>query len=216
MNRLRIVFLTCVMLMPDAAIAQAALTGSSIAQNGNAHGAPACVACHGANGEGMAAAGFPRLAALGATYLAAQLNEFADGQRVSDIMKPIAAALTPDERVLVAKYYASLAVPRTAAQAATSTDSNGARLASEGRWSQGLPACTQCHGRGGDGVGVAFPPLAGQPAAYLESQLREWKAGTRAPGPLGLMKVIADKLSDADITAVAGYFAALPSKGKTP
>jgi cytochrome c553 len=56
-------------------------------------------------------------------------------------------------------------------------------------------------------VGVAFPPLAGQPAAYIESQLHGWKKGARPPGPMALMPVIVSKLSDTDISAVAAYYA---------
>ena len=72
-----------------------------------------------------------------------------------------------------------------------------------------MPACAQCHGPGGTGVGEDFPPLAGQPAAYLAEQLRAWQSGGRHPGPLGLMETIARKLSAADIQAVSDYYAGL-------
>ncbi|MFX1688316.1 c-type cytochrome [Paraburkholderia sp. A2RI-6] len=69
----------------------------------------------------------------------------------------------------------------------------------------------QCHGPGGAGVGAAFPPLAGQPAAYIEAQLNAWKNGKRPPGTLALMPAVASKLSDADMHAVALYYAQQPS-----
>lgn len=47
--------------------------GASIALHGNDRGAPECVTCHGAYGEGMPANGFPRLAGLNAGYLKTQL-----------------------------------------------------------------------------------------------------------------------------------------------
>ncbi|GAB3628157.1 hypothetical protein GCM10027419_30080 [Pandoraea terrae] len=71
------------------------------------------------------------------------------------------------------------------------------------------PACAQCHGPGGAGVGTKFPPLAGQPAAYIAGQLRAWKTAVRPPGPLALMPAIATKLSDTDITSVANYYAGM-------
>ena len=69
-----------------------------------------------------------------------------------------------------------------------------------------MPACAQCHGPGGSGVGAQFPPLAGLPAAYIAEQLQAWKAGNRPPGPLALMAGIAKKLSNAEVSAVAAYY----------
>ena len=84
--------------------------GAQISTQG-ANGAPACVTCHGAKGEGNPSAGFPRLAGLGAKYLAEQLDAMADGGRVSPIMKATAQALDPAQRQAVAAYYASLPAP---------------------------------------------------------------------------------------------------------
>ena len=53
-------------------------TGAAIAVRGTAS-APACIACHGARGEGSAANGFPRLAGLPAPYISAQLIAYAMG-----------------------------------------------------------------------------------------------------------------------------------------
>ncbi|RQR36905.1 cytochrome C [Burkholderia sp. Bp9015] len=184
--------------------------GKTIATRGTTTGVAACIGCHGAQGEGNAAAGFPRLAGTHAAYLSAQLAAFADGSRQNPVMQPLAKLLSPRDRDAVSAYFASLPVPPAiAASDAASIDpaNTGAWLATRGRWSQGLPACAQCHGAGGLGVGTAFPPLAGQPAAYIAGQLNGWKRGTRAPGPMALMPMIAGKLSDADIDAVAAYYA---------
>lgn len=109
----------------------------------------------------------------------------------------------------VAQYFNTL--PYSAGQAIADEkiakpEQTGAWLATRGRWDKGLPACAQCHGPGGIGVGTDFPPLAGQPASYIANQLHAFKNGTRPPGPLNLMTVVASKLSDADITAVADYY----------
>lgn len=184
--------------------------GKTIATRGTTTGVAACIGCHGAQGEGNAAAGFPRLAGTHAAYLSAQLAAFADGSRQNPVMQPLAKLLSPRDRDAVSAYFASLpAPPAIAASDAASIDpaNTGAWLATRGRWSQGLPACAQCHGAGGLGAGTAFPPLAGQPAAYIAGQLNGWKRGTRAPGPMALMPMIAGKLSDADIDAVAAYYA---------
>lgn len=177
--------------------------------------ASACAACHGARGEGQAA--FPRLAGTGAAYLRGQLDAFASGARQNPVMQPIAQGLAPEERARLASYYAGLPKPRAAEdREARRPADRGAWLATRGRWSDELPACAQCHGPGGRGVGASFPPLAGQPAAYIAQQLRAWQAGTRQPGPLDLMRVIARKLNDEDLRAVSEYYAGLGAAAPRP
>lgn len=196
-------------------------TGEQLAKSGNAAGAPACVTCHGAAGQGQGAAGFPRLAGLNAGYFAAQLRGFHDGTRANPIMGPIAKLLTVADSRALADYYAALpAVDATGdAAASTSTVTSGESLAKNGDWKNGVPACAQCHGPAGLGVGAAFPQIAGQSVVYLSNQLNAWKAGTRKNDPMGLMHGIALKLSAADVSAVAAYYARLPSssisKGST-
>ena len=203
-----------------AAVASLAGTGTAHAQDaaqiatqGNGKGAPPCLGCHSVDGGGQAAAGFPRLAALDATYLRRQLDSFADGSRENPVMKPIATALSSEERRALADYYSRLPLPPTLAHPtspAPAPDSRGALLATRGRWSQQVPACEQCHGPGGVGVGAAFPPLAGQSAAYITAQLKAWQQGSRHNDPLALMQHISKALDDEDIKAVAAWFAAQP------
>jgi cytochrome c553 len=195
-------------LSPVAA-APPASSGATIVR----HGAPeqglfACVNCHGANAEGNAALGAPRLAGVGSAYLLEQLDAFAQGRRDNVEMAAIANSLSPAERNAVALYLAALPAPPVATGAPASLAA-GAALAQRGRWSEKLPACVQCHGPNGMGVGTAFPPLAGLPGAYIVEQLDDWKAGKRPAGPLGLMAVVAQKLSADDVKSVAAYFAAL-------
>jgi cytochrome c553 len=193
--------------------------GENIARAGIPPSVPACVACHGAAGEGNAASGCPRLAGLPAGYLAEQLADFASGARRNAVMSPIANALSADARASVARYFASLPVPAAAAQeptqsAAPQAGATGEALALNGDWKNDVPACVSCHGDQGSGIGDHFPALTGQPASYLRAQLAAWKSGTRAPGPLGLMGSIARKLSDTQADAVAAYFASLPSSAQ--
>ena len=197
--------------------AQLAKQGQQIAMQGTSQGVAACISCHGAKGEGMGA--FPRLAGTGEAYLLAQLDAFANGARKNPIMQPIAQGLQPAERQAVAMYFSQLRAPLlTVDLKQPLTSDTGAWLATRGRWADQVPACTQCHGPGGSGVGAQFPPLAGLPAAYIAEQLQAWKAGNRPPGPLALMAGVAKKLSDAEITAVAAYYEkiALPERTGIP
>lgn len=195
--------------------------GAAIAKTGA--GAVPCQTCHGATGEGNPQAGFPRLASLGAPYLQRQLAAFADGSRVNAVMMPIAKALSVADRADVSAYYAALPVPTGAlapvsapsaspAAPLSASASLGATLASRGRWTDKLPACDQCHGPDGRGVGGDFPAIAGQGATYLANQLTAWKTGARPPGPMGLMAHVSKQLSNVDVQAIAQHYAALPPR----
>lgn len=185
----------------------------TLVDQGNGRGAPPCRSCHGSDGAGQAAAGFPRLAGLAPAYLEKQLADYAEGTRRNATMQPIAQALDATERKAVAAYYGRLPVRAAAAAAKPADGGTGAVLATRGRWSQGVPACEQCHGPGGVGVGTAFPPLAGQPAGYIEAQFEAWRQGRRRNDPLELMQRVARALSAQDVRAVAQWFAAQPPLG---
>ncbi|QAU24846.1 cytochrome c [Dyella sp. M7H15-1] len=186
--------------------------GAMIAQQGNGHSAAPCMACHGMDGGGQAAAGFPRLAGLPEAYLRKQLEDFADGSRDNATMLPVVGALTDAERDAVVVYYSKLPVPVPASTEPLKESSAqvGQALAARGRWSDRLPACEQCHGPGGMGVGDHFPPLSGQSSVYLSNELHAWKQGARHNDPLQLMQSVASKLSDDDIAAISAWYATQP------
>lgn len=199
-------------LMTFSLVAPAQDLGTVLAQRGNGRGATACLACHGPDGAGNGAAGFPRLAGLNADYLIRQIQDYRSGARQNAIMAPIAAALSDEEAAAVAAYYAALPVPAIPAPAAAPEKlALGEALVRLGRWSDTVPACEQCHGPGARGINAQFPGIAGQHATYIEAQLRAWKAGQRNNDPNELMKVVAQRLSDEDISAVAAYLATLPA-----
>ncbi len=202
-----------------AASAARAQSAAEIVAQGNGRGAPACISCHGPRMLGNPVLGYPRLAGLNAEYLESQLDALARGTRQNAVMLPVASSLSSSERQALAVYLSALPVPATlpeppdSAPGAHPTATQlqlGQRLATRGRWAGGLPGCDQCHGPGGSGVGAAFPPLAGQSALYLTNQMTAWRRGTRPPGPLGLMAVVVQRMSDAEIAAVAAYYRTLP------
>jgi cytochrome c553 len=75
-------------------------------------------------------------------------------------------------------------------------------------------SCTGCHGTGGNGEG-GLPALAGRDAAALRAMLAEYKAGTRAAT---VMHQHAKGYSDAQLDAIAGWYAAQPAPptGRAP
>jgi cytochrome c553 len=87
--------------------------GETIYRGGIAEkGVPACLACHGPDGKGVAAAGFPRLAGQHDAYTAAQLTAFSMNQRTNDgdsrMMRDIAYRLHATEIEAVASYIQGL------------------------------------------------------------------------------------------------------------
>ena len=193
---------------PAAALTGNGKLGQGIAQNGLPPAVAACATCHGARGEGSPA--FPPLAGNGAAYLLAQLQAFADGSRAQPIMGPIAKGLNAQQRADVVAFYVGQPSVRHAVTVPPADPADaGAWLAQRGRWAEGVPACAQCHGPAGLGVGEHFPAIAGLSAAYMQAQMSAWQNKTRPPGPLQLMSSVAQKLTDQDMTAVAAYYARL-------
>lgn len=199
--------------MMSRALALTMLGGLFAAAPASAATAPpeaaSCIACHGADGMGNAAAGYPRLAGLPEQYLAEQLRHFADGTRDNAIMSGMAKPLSAAQIGALAAYYAKLK-PRgqPAAMPSGAVATEGERLALRGDWDKGIPACIRCHGPGAAGVGGSFPPLTGQSAAYTEAQIKAWKDGRRRGDPLGMMHAVALRMSDAQTRDVAQWLAA--------
>ena len=203
--------------------------GRQIATSG-ANGVTACVACHGAQGEGNPAGGFPRLAGQPAFYLERQMDSFADGRRENAVMTPIAKAMNAGQRRDTSAWYASLkpaaassastgsaATAATAATAASTADKPNAAqqkralaLANHGDERLQVQACVNCHGPNGAGEAPAYPSLAGQHASYLTAAMAEWKSGVRKTDPSGQMPSIAKRLGDQDVAALSAYYAAQP------
>lgn len=187
--------------------------GAQIAAAGTTTGTVACASCHGPDGTGNDAGGFPSLAGLDAGYLQNQLQLIRDGQRSSVVMKASIGPISDDEIAAVAAYYAALP-PGAPAAAADAAAEIGQLLAEQGDWTgRNIPACTTCHGPGGRGVGATFPAIAGQHPGYLSAQLQAWKSGTRTSDPNDLMGAVARQLSDDEIAAVSAWFAAQPRGG---
>jgi cytochrome c553 len=180
--------------------------GAVIAAQGTAAGAPPCAQCHAFNGVSDASGAFPRLAGQSAYYLAEQLRDFASGVRASAIMSPIAKALSPDDVADMAAYYGSVNAPFLPLKAADAAlVKRGEELAKVGSAERRIQNCDNCHGPDGAGEPPAIPYLAGQYAHYIAFTLQMWRQGFRKNSP-DAMGVIANKLDNQEIAAVAAYY----------
>lgn len=184
-----------------------------------------CASCHGENEMGSRDGGYPAIAGLPAAYIRAQLKAFRYGARDNVMMSAVASGVDATQRRALAAYLAAMSVPiskpvSAPARGAAAHPPNpvGAALAihgAPGRSTAGhsraeIPACASCHGAAGLGQG-AFPRLAGQPADYLEAQLRAWQTQKRPAGNPPVMPAIARAMSEAQIKAVSAYYGALPA-----
>jgi cytochrome c553 len=70
--------------------------------------------------------------------------------------------------------------------------------------------CKGCHGLAGGSVAPGVPHLAAQNERYLLGALKAYKEGKRTHAAL---KVIADRMSEADVRNVSAYYAGLPAEG---
>jgi cytochrome c553 len=170
-----------------------------------------CQACHGAHGEGMAAAHVPRIAGQSAGYLKKQLDNCADGTRNNPIMVNFAKPLSDKQRTDLAARFAAMSTPFVAQAHSVNavTLARGHQLAFQGDEIERVQACNNCHGP--DGVGVLFsaPYLAGRSAEYLASVIKAWHDGTRKNDAGQLTRSVAERLNDADIAAVAAFLASV-------
>ena len=207
MKRLLLATMTCIPLY-----AQADDAARILATQGNQHGVMACQTCHGEDGGGTASAGFPRLAGLDAGYIEQQLLNFRSGKRSNPVMQPIAKALSKKEVPLMAEYYAALPVPVSTPEGGDpALLGKGETIATKGDWDHGIPACFQCHGPDGKGMAPGFPAISGQSSLYVSNQIAAWKSGSRTNDPVGLMKSVADKLTEEQVAAVSAFLANPPS-----
>jgi cytochrome c553 len=159
-----------------------------------------CAACHGPDGNSPAPT-FPRLAAQNAGYVATQLAAFKAGARPSPIMQPLAASLSPEDMQAVGAYF-EMQKPQPQAARDKALVERGQQVWRAGIKSQGVPACSGCHGAAGHGIPAQFPRLAGQHADLTFGWLKAYAAGARQHAVMGL---IASKLNENDMKALAEY-----------
>jgi cytochrome c553 len=173
-----------------------------------------CAACHGAHGEGTGNDYYPRLAGKPAGYLYNQLLAFRDGRRNYPPMNYLLAYLPDAYLKEIADYFAAERPPFPSNAPVTvnaATLAFGKTLVTTGDVLRKIPACVACHGAALTGMEPGVPGLLGVRATYLSAQLGAWRYGTRKTLAPDCMHVIATRLDERDITAIAAYLASLPA-----
>jgi cytochrome c553 len=166
-----------------------------------------CAACHGVDGNSMITTN-PKLAGQHPEYLAKQLTNFKSGDRKNPVMSGMAATLSAEDVANVAAYFSAQAAKPGSTKTNTA-GSLGEKIYRAGNAANGVPACASCHGATGAGMPSQFPRLGGQHADYVVAQLKAFNMGERANDNAKVMRMIAAKMSDADMAAVADYIQGL-------
>jgi cytochrome c553 len=175
-----------------------------------------CTPCHGEHGivpeaqaPDVAPAVIPNLAQLDRAASFKQMSDYRSGSRKSEIMAPLAQALSDRDMVDVIAYFAAPSGNKAGLLVNFSTPEESiADLVDRGSSGRGIPACDSCHALGAGGP-IDAPVLAGQRAAYLEQQLKFFRSGERGNDIYGPMREITGKLTDMEIAGIAKYYAAM-------
>ncbi|MBU3583969.1 cytochrome c4 [Polynucleobacter sp. 15G-AUS-farblos] len=180
--------------------------GEALYSNGDAsRGVTACLTCHGPKGQ-SAVSTWPKLSAQHAAYTAKQLKNFKEGSRANPVMMGMSATLTEQDMNNISAYLAAQPASLGVAQNKDSIQL-GQSIYRGGIAAKGVPACAACHSPTGAGIPNQYPLLSGQWADYSSAQLMAFREGTRKNS--SQMSMIAAKLSDQEMKAVADYMAGL-------
>jgi cytochrome c553 len=162
-----------------------------------------CQGCHGEEGisiEGL----IPKLAGQYGKYIAKELRNYQAGTRSHQIMNAMAATISDDDLADIAAYFAS----RKKMKGNGSDNELGKKLFLHGDISRTMVACINCHGVNGKGLTPntsMFPVIGGQQKDYIRRQLVNFRKGDRTNSPNGIMNRITQKLTDAELEALAEY-----------
>ncbi len=170
-----------------------------------------CIACHGPQGNSEESE-WPNIAGQHAGYTYKQLKDYQRGEeRANAQMAGMVAGLSDQDMRDLALYYEEQ--DHKVVGAGDDRDElveRGRVIYMGGIPSAGVAACIACHGPQGKGnPGADYPIVGGQWAAYLRDQLEQYRSGERANDPEGMMRSLAENMSDEDIEAVSEYMAGL-------
>ena len=150
-----------------------------------------CRTCHGIDGYAAIPIA-PHIGGEPEEYLEAQLMAFKTGAREHEMMSVVTAGLTAQQISDVAAWYASHGVQASLPEGVAEADAP--------------QACVSCHGADGISLLLDAPNLAGETNIYIDTQLKAFKRGKRQHE---IMSEVAAELSDAEIRAIADWYAAV-------
>lgn len=170
--------------------------------------AASCVACHGVAGNSVSPE-WPKLAGQGAKYLYEQMIGFKDGTRDNAIMTGQMQPLSDQDMKDIAVYFSQQ--QSTLGAADPELVEAAEKIYRGGNKETDTAACQACHGpRGLGNAAASYPRISGQQATYTANQLKAYRSGKRSGSDKAQMMIdVADRLTDAEIEALASYLQGL-------
>lgn len=167
-----------------------------------------CAACHGADGNSTVGSN-PKLAGQHERYTLKQLMDIKSGAREVPLMTGLLNNMSDQDLADIAAFYASQ--EKTLEGANPDLIATGERIYRAGIADLGVAACSACHSPDGSGLSQAgFPALGGQHAEYIANQMKAFRSGARAnDGDPAPMRIVSERLTDAEIEALASYISGL-------
>ena len=184
-----------------------------------------CAGCHGEFGQGSIDGEYPRLAGMAAEYIARQLRNFKQRERINIPMLPYTndRELPEEDLVSIAAYLASIQLPTKLPPINEAEFDALARLQASKKvvniaiYPGDVEAgrkfykqeCASCHGKDGYGDdNKHIPQLAGQYSLYLLKQVENIRKAERfhdEADDAGIFR----EYTDAEIAAMLAYLATL-------
>ena len=168
-----------------------------------------CAACHGEDGNSQVPM-FPKIAGLQEAYIVKQLRDFQSGRRKSDVMGPVVGALKSEDFLALGTYFSGQKMKPGEPSDKKLADF-GKLVFFDGNEDTGVPACVGCHQAQGAGH-LIYPRIGGQHVTYVTQQLKNFAAGDRSNDVSRFMRVVAKRMTDEEMNAVAAYLADLGDK----
>jgi len=166
-----------------------------------------CIACHAIDGNSVIPVN-PKLAGQHAAYITKQLKNFKSGLRENAVMAGMVANLTEKDMENLGHYFSEQVNSLSLAEK-NGVGSLGESIFRAGIKNKGVPACASCHGPSGHGIPDKYPRLNAQHSQYILSQLNTFRLELRKNDSDGVMRTIAQKMTEQDMQAVADYIQGL-------
>ena len=168
-----------------------------------------CQGCHGVDGNSYGPE-WPNLAGQHPSYLIKQIRNFQDGVRTNETMNGMVIGLSQQDIEDIAAYFSKQSLQPLTPETEVEIIKTGRKIYKGGNRYSGVPACAGCHGPNAAGNSpAAFPHLAGQKTTYVVKTLKDFKSGARANDVNEIMRNIATRLTENEISAVAAYLSTL-------
>ena len=166
-----------------------------------------CIACHAIDGNSVVSVN-PKLAGQHAAYITKQLNNFKSGLRENVVMAGMVANLTEEDMINLGHYFSEQNILLSSAKE-NGVGSLGENIFRAGIKNKGVAACASCHGPSGHGIPDKYPRLNAQHSEYTLAQLNSFRLELRKNDPDGVMRTIAQKLTEQEMRSVADYIQGL-------